>query len=170
MIIYINYEKLLFHVERFFEVYNPFTAQSLNDALREYQLSAGYVTDIPCESVPLPCSATSKEEQVPPSPIAELQLSQSFMSSAAEVSVSETVPKRNPLMTPGSILSWENMKKWELFVQDNIQYLKLESYIYGMFIIVFVSAPSFLNPRSWLFCHRISSGSVFPPLLTVSPQ
>ena len=77
-------------------MYNPFTEQTINHAIHEYQSSAGYPEHTSTEMVESQ-TVEGQKEPTPSSPIAELQQNQSFMLQSADIFMVEPVPIRNPL-------------------------------------------------------------------------
>ncbi|KAK8823748.1 hypothetical protein WA538_001041, partial [Blastocystis sp. DL] len=64
-------------------------------------------------------------------------------------SASQSYSRRNPLMRPGSILSWDNLNQWRHFAEENLSYLKKEYWISLFLILLFITSMLSIRLRSF---------------------
>ena len=113
-------------MDSFFEQYNPY----------------------PEEVVPSVEESSPSTEIKPPSPIQGIRILSTSSIGASEP-VRPSLQNRNPLMTPGSILSWDNMSKWKSFTEENLNYLKKEYWIFFILVVNFVVSVFSIQFRSF---------------------
>ncbi|KAK8813466.1 hypothetical protein AV274_5367 [Blastocystis sp. ATCC 50177/Nand II] len=123
---YTNYGYLLHQVEGLFDVYKPFSA--ISGSVQEEGATSGVSPhDSSASIVPIGLEHCASGISIP-------EVSSANGQSPPPIIIS----RRNPLMNPGSILSWDNLKKWEMITREYLPYLQREYIIWGLFVITFI--------------------------------